>query len=67
MVSYIVRRLLLMIPTLFGITVMVFLIARLAPGRPGQAQIGAGGISAEEAQALAEWYERRYGLDRPLW
>ena len=56
-----------MIPTLFGITVMVFLIARLAPGRPGQQQIGAGGISAEEAQALAEWYEKRYGLDLPLW
>jgi peptide/nickel transport system permease protein len=67
MLAYITRRLLLMIPTLFGITVMVFLIARLAPGRPGQQQIGAGGISAEEAQALAEWYEKRYGLDLPLW
>ncbi len=67
MLVYITRRLLLMIPTLFGITVMVFLIARLAPGRPGQQQIGAGGISAEEAQALAEWYEKRYGLDLPLW
>jgi len=67
MLVYITRRLLLMIPTLFGITVMVFLIARLAPGRPGQQQIGAGGISAEEAQALAQWYEKRYGLDLPLW
>ncbi len=67
MLVYITRRLLLMIPTLFGITVMVFLIARLAPGRPGQQQIGAGGISAEEAQALAAWYEKRYGLDLPLW
>jgi len=67
MLSYITRRLLLMIPTLIGITVMVFLIARLAPGRPGQQQIGAGGISAEESQALAEWYEKRYGLDLPLW
>ena len=51
MVSYIARRLLLMIPTLFGITVMVFLIARLAPGRPGQMQIGSGGMSAEEARS----------------
>ncbi len=68
MVSYVARRLLLMIPTLFGITVMVFLIARLAPGRPGQTQIeGGGAMSAEEAQALAEWYEKRYGLDLPLW
>ncbi len=56
-----------MVPTLFGITVMVFLIARLAPGRPGQMQIGAGGMSAEEAKAIAEWYERRYGLDLPLY
>ncbi len=38
MTAYIIRRLVLMIPTLLGMTVMVFLIARLAPGRPGATQ-----------------------------
>ena len=67
MIAYILRRLLLMIPTLFGITVMVFLIARLAPGRPGTQQVGDSGMSAEEQKALREWYDKRYGLDLPLW
>ncbi len=38
MTAYIIRRLVLMIPTLLGVTEMVFLIARLAPGRPGATQ-----------------------------
>lgn len=66
MLSYLIRRILLMIPTLIGITIMVFLIARLAPGRPGQMEIDGGGMSAEEQKALNEWYERRYGLDKNL-
>lgn len=66
MITYIIRRLLLMIPTLFGITVMVFLIARLAPGKPGQLAGEGGSMSAEQAKALAEWYEKRYGLNLPL-
>ncbi|MFG0252501.1 MAG: ABC transporter permease subunit [Phycisphaerales bacterium JB038] len=67
MLTYIVRRLLLMLPTLFGITVMVFLIARLAPGRPGESALEGGQMSAEAQKAVREWYEKRYGLDLPLW
>ena len=66
MITYIIRRMLLMLPTLLGITIMVFLIARLAPGRPGQLAGEGGSMSAEQAKALAEWYEKRYGLDLPL-
>ncbi len=66
MITYIIRRMLLMLPTLLGITIMVFLIARLAPGRPGQMAGEGGSMSAEQAKALAEWYEKRYGLDLPL-
>jgi peptide/nickel transport system permease protein len=68
MLTYIIRRMLLMIPTLFGITVMVFLIARCAPGRPGEGQVAGGGgeISSEHRKALQEWYEKRYGLNLPL-
>ena len=34
MLQYIVRRILMMIPTLFGITILVFVIINLAPGSP---------------------------------
>ena len=34
MIEYIIRRLLLMIPTFFGITLIVFFIINLAPGSP---------------------------------
>lgn len=67
MTAYIIRRLVLMIPTLLGMTVMVFLIARLAPGRPGATQHEATQMSAEAQTAIREWYEKRYGLDGPLW
>lgn len=68
MLTYILRRMLLMIPTLFGITIMVFGIARCAPGRPGASAFGGGGdqMSAEGQKQLREWYEKRYGLDLPL-
>lgn len=68
MLSYLVRRLLLMPITLFGITVMVFLIARCAPGKPGQMQMGGDNtLNAEQQQALRQWQEKRYGLDQPPW
>jgi 5-methyltetrahydropteroyltriglutamate--homocysteine methyltransferase len=34
MISYLIRRLLMMVPTLFGITLVVFVIINLAPGSP---------------------------------
>ncbi|MBM3327594.1 MAG: ABC transporter permease, partial [Calditrichaeota bacterium] len=34
MTTYILKRILLMLPTLFGITVVAFLIIHLAPGDP---------------------------------
>ncbi|MFA9479606.1 ABC transporter permease [Phycisphaerales bacterium AB-hyl4] len=67
MVTYIIRRLMLMVPTLFGITLIVFLVMAMAPG-------GIGGIILDEQQQLdteagrqlREYYEQRYGLDQPL-
>ncbi len=44
MLNYIVKRLLLMIPTLLGISVIVFVVVRFAPGDPTTLQFhGAGG------------------------
>ncbi len=63
MIGYVARRLLLAVPTLFGITVIVFLLLHLAPGSPG-----AGGADAARRASgrAAEEMRRLYGLDRPL-
>lgn len=75
MFQYILRRLLIMIPTLLGITVVVFIIINLAPGSPVEQQIqqlrfgGAGGEGAGDAavtQAVIEALNKQYGFDRPL-
>ncbi len=76
MASYALRRLLLMIPTFLGITLIGFLIMRMAPGDPAELRAAGGlggaagaGISLEKQasvdEALAQW-RRQYGLDRPL-
>lgn len=67
MTTYIVRRLLLMIPTLLGITVMVFAISRIAPGDPVSLSMGPGGqMDAERAADVREARMRLYGLDKPV-
>jgi peptide/nickel transport system permease protein len=68
MATYIVRRLLLMIPTLLGITVMVFAISRIAPGNPVSLAMGPGGqLDAERAADVRQVRMRLYGLDKPVY
>src|SRR4051812_48604280 len=43
MLNYILRRLLLMIPTFIGITLMLFVIVRFAPGLTGGGAFAEGG------------------------
>ncbi|GLV47792.1 peptide ABC transporter permease [Thermus sp. LT1-2-5] len=60
--SYIVRRLLGLVPVLFGITLLVFLFLQLIPGDPAQAILGERG-TPEQLAALRE----KLGLNRPLY
>ncbi len=63
---YILRRLLLMIPTLIGITFVVFMIIALAPGGIGASLRVSGGEMEANTRAIREAYlEDRYGLDAP--
>jgi len=62
MKTYLLRRLLMMIPTLLGIGTVVFIIIRLAPGNP--AEILLGDYATPEAVALLK---EKMGLDRPLY
>ena len=59
---YIVRRLALMIPVLFGITVVVFSLLQLIPGDPATTILG---TQARPESVAALRHE--LGLDRPLW
>lgn len=79
MKAYFIRRLLLVVPTLIGITLTVFLIMRLAPGSPlekdmqaamasGAEEGGGGGGSREEDQGTIDpkqilEAEEKYGYD----
>jgi peptide/nickel transport system permease protein len=61
---YIVRRLLYAIPTLFGISIIVFLITHLAPGDPVRLYtFGALNVTEEDIQNLRTYY----GLDQPIY
>ncbi|HZW09498.1 MAG TPA: ABC transporter permease [Phycisphaerales bacterium] len=66
MLSYIARRLLLMIPTLIGITFLVFMLIALSPGGIGASLRAADGqMEATSAAIRAAYIEDRYGLDAP--
>jgi peptide/nickel transport system permease protein len=60
---YILRRLVLTIPMLLGITIIAFTFMNVAPGDPVSAmidpQMGAAGLDMDELR-------RQYGLDKPL-
>ncbi len=67
MLTYIFHRLLLMIPTLIGVTAVTFFIMALAPGQFGGSVLNQEGAQTEGEQArlIRERFQRRYGLDQP--
>ncbi|TPW19938.1 MAG: microcin C transport system permease protein [Elusimicrobia bacterium] len=80
MASYFARRLLLVIPTFLGVTLMVFAITRFVPGGPVERMIAqaqqmqaegkSGGTDRVGAAALSEDQIKQlneyYGLDKPV-
>lgn len=68
MFEYIIKRILLLFVTLFGITVITFIVTRLTPGDPATMGIqpGVGGTSNVAYQDLVERNRRNLGLDKPL-
>lgn len=61
MLQFVVRRLLLAIPVLFGVVLLVFVLARFIPGDPCTAAYG-----ERATEELCDNFERRFGLDRPI-
>ncbi|OGQ70437.1 MAG: diguanylate cyclase [Deltaproteobacteria bacterium RIFCSPLOWO2_12_FULL_44_12] len=69
MVSYLFKRLLLILPTLLGIIVITFLVIRLAPGDPAEMKLRAsaqGMVQDKAAQSIVEETRKLYGLDKPI-
>src|SRR5215213_968675 len=62
---YLLRRLLISVPVLFGITLVTFVIINLAPGDPVLAMINPEQISALGPGWLEE-QKKALGLDKPL-
>ena len=62
MLRFIVRRLLLLVPILLGLSLLVFFWIRALPGGPAQALLGE--RATPEAVAAIE---RQYGLDQPVY
>ncbi len=63
MFFYLLRRLGLLIPTFFGVTIAAFSFIRLLPGDPVLLMAGERGLTPERHAALM----RQFGFDRPLW
>lgn len=63
---YVLRRLLLMVPTLLGITLVVFSVMAASPGGiSAQSLVEGQNLEPEAKKALEDYYNRRYGLDQP--
>src|SRR3954471_15724731 len=62
MLRYLVRRLLLLVPILFGVSLLIFFWIRALPGSPAESLLG-----ERATPALVKAYRQRYGLDKPVW
>ncbi len=66
MTTYVLRRLLLMIPTLMGITLVVFIAMAASPGGISSQSLTDGqNLDPEARQAIEAYYNNLYGLDDP--
>ena len=74
MTAYLIKRVLVMIPTFVGVTVVIWLVMTLAPGEPQAAQSGGGALEHGPPENLQDlesqdrnvrMFRRQVSLDRP--
>lgn len=63
MLTYLIRRVLLIVPTLLGITLVVFTVMAASPGGLSAQRLTEGVMQPEARKAMEAYYNRRYGLD----
>ena len=62
MLRYVVRRLLLLIPILLGVSLLIFFWIRALPGSPAESLLG-----ERATPQLVHQLRERYGLDKPVY
>ena len=62
MLRFIVRRLLLLVPILLGLSILIFLWIRALPGGPAQALLG-----ERATPAAVQQIRHQLGLDKPIY
>ena len=68
MLSYIVRRLLIMVPTLLAISLIIFVIIQLPPGDYFESYMNQLLSQGENVDMQRiEFLRQQYGFDRPMW
>lgn len=61
MTTYIIRRILLSVPVLFGVLFATFALGRLIPGDPCRAMLG-----EKATDVVCNEFNHRHGLDKPI-
>jgi len=59
---YVVRRLLLLVPILLGVSLLIFFWIRALPGSPAESLLG-----ERATPALVKAYREKYGLNKPIY
>ncbi len=73
MSQYVLKRILLFIPTLIAITLITFTISRLAPGDPTELKVGVSNENMQSGekgmlnQQAKDYYKAKWGLDKPVY
>jgi peptide/nickel transport system permease protein len=65
--AYVLRRLLLLGPTVLGITLLCFALLHLAPGDPAELVLAGGNTDTEVSAEALERFRAAYLFDQPLW
>ncbi len=62
MISFVLRRILLLVPTLIGVTIITFFLSHVLPGSPARLSLGMNAPAEQVAQ-----FRRKKGLDEHLY
>ena len=65
MTKYLIKRFLLMLPTLFGVALVTFVLIRVIPG--DVVELRYSGDSGSVSQEIIDRERARIGLDKPVW
>ena len=65
MTKYLIKRFLLMLPTLFGVALVTFVLIRVIPG--DVVELRYSGDSGSVSQEIIDRERARIGLDKPIW